>query len=209
MISRKRGDDIYIGGRPQKKIRKKQDAGGGTMPSPKKTEYTLEDIYALPDGQRAELISGQLYRMAPPSTRHQRLVNFLTTEINLYIRKKQGRCEVLPAPFAVFLEDANGNENLVEPDISVICDPEKIDEKGCHGAPDWVIEIVSPSSKSIDYGRKQALYLLSGVREYWIVDPIRESAVIYRAAEDWIPMFYRFGDSLKAGIYEDLEIVIE
>lgn len=107
------------------------------------------------------------------------------------------------------LEDADGNENLVEPDISVICDPEKIDEKGCHGAPNWVIEIVLPSSKSIDYGRKQALYLLSGVREYWIVDPIRESAVIYRAAEDWIPMFYRFGDSLKAGIYEDLEIVIE
>lgn len=106
MISRKRGDDIYIGVRPQKEIRKKQDAGGGTMPSPKKTEYTLEDIYALPDGQRAELISGQLYRMAPPSTRHQRLVNFLTTEINLYIRKKQGRCEVLPAPFTVFLEEA-------------------------------------------------------------------------------------------------------
>ena len=129
MISRKRGDDIHIGVRPQKEIRKKQDA--------------------------------------------------------------------------------DGNENLVEPDISVICDPEKIDEKGCHGAPDLVIEIVSPSSKSIDYGRKQALYLLSGVREYWIVDPIRESAVIYRAAEDWIPMFYRFGDSLKAGIYEDLEIVIE
>ncbi len=146
MISRKRGDDIYIGVRPQKEIRKKQGAGGGTMPLPKKTEYTLEDIYALPDGQRAELISGQLYRMAPPSTRHQRLVNFLTTEINLYIRKKQGRCEVLPAPFAVFLEDADGNENLVEPDISVICGPEKIDEKGCHGAPDWVIEIVSPSS---------------------------------------------------------------
>ena len=63
------------------------------MPLPKKTEYTLEDIYALPDGQRAELISGQLYMMAPPSTRHQRLVNFLTTEINLYIRKKQGKCK--------------------------------------------------------------------------------------------------------------------
>ena len=90
MISRKRGDDIYIGVRPQKEIRKKQDAGGGTMPSSKKTEYTLEDIYALPDGQRAELISGQLYMMAPPSTRHQRLVNFLTTEINLY-KKETGK----------------------------------------------------------------------------------------------------------------------
>lgn len=182
------------------------------MPSSKKTEYTLEDIYALPDGQRAELISGQLYMMAPPSTRHQRLVNFLTTEINLYIRlykKETGKMRSAACAVCSIFRGRKRNENLVEPDISVICDPEKIDEKGCHGAPDWVIEIVSPSSKSIDYGRKQALYLLSGVREYWIVDPIRESAVIYRAAEDWIPMFYRFGDSLKAGIYEDLEIVIE
>ena len=206
MISRKRGDDIYIGVRPQKEIRKKTGRRRWNNAITQKDRIYF-GRYLCTAGWTA--CRTDKWSALQDGSADQRLVNFLTTEINLYIRKKQGRCEVLPAPFAVFLEDANGNENLVEPDISVICDPEKIDEKGCHGAPDWVIEIVSPSSKSIDYGRKQALYLLSGVREYWIVDPIRESAVIYRAAEDWIPMFYRFGDSLKAGIYEDLEIVIE
>ena len=87
--------------------------------------------------------------MAPPNTKHQRLVSDLHYQIKDFIRRNSGECEVFPAPFAVFL---NENEtNYVEPDISVICDTSKLDDKGCHGAPDWIIEIVSPSSKQMDY----------------------------------------------------------
>ena len=115
----------------------------------KEETYTIDDIYTLPEGERAELIDGKIYYMAPPNTNHQRLVNYLSTEINIYIRNKKGSCEVFPAPFAIFLNE--NDSNYVEPDISVICDPSKLDDKGCHGAPDWIIEIVSPNSKQMDY----------------------------------------------------------
>ena len=118
----------------------------------KEAVYTIEDIYALPDGERAELIDGKIYYMAPPNTKHQRLVHFFDREIGNYIQSKHGECEVFPAPFAVFL-NAN-NDIYVEPDISVICDKNKLTFEGCKGAPDWVIEIVSPSSRSIDYNKK-------------------------------------------------------
>ena len=110
---------------------------------------TIDDIYALPDGKRAELIDGRLYDMAPPSRRHQKILGILYQTIANYIADKGGSCEVYSAPFAVFL---NQDEfNYVEPDISVICNLDKLDEKGCNGAPDWVVEIVSPSSHRMDY----------------------------------------------------------
>ena len=139
--------------------------------------YTVEDIYALPDGVRAELIDGQIYYMAPPSWKHQRISSYLHNEIYNYIKNNNGKCEVLAAPFAVFLnEDV---ENYVEPDISVICDLSKLDDKGCHGAPDWVIEIVSPSSKPRDYFTKLFKYRTAGVREYWIVDSMKQRVTVY------------------------------
>ena len=111
--------------------------------------YTTDYIYNLPDGQRAELIDGQIYAMSPPSFRHQKIVVELSTIINNYIKGNNGLCEVLPAPFAVFLNQ--DDKNYVEPDISVICDKNKLDERGCNGAPDWIIEVVSPGSKRMDY----------------------------------------------------------
>lgn len=103
-----------------------------------KKAYTIEDIYALPEGTRAELIDGEIYYMAPPSTNHQRILHFLDRTIGNYIQHKQGVCEVFPAPFAVYL-DENTN-TYVEPDISVICDKKKLDDKGCNGAPDWIVD---------------------------------------------------------------------
>ena len=175
----------------------------------RKQSYTLADIYTLPDGQRAELIGDEIYMMSPPSTRHQRLVSMLHATIYNYINTNNGKCEVIPSPFSVFIKDENDKECYVEPDISVICDADKIDDKGCHGAPDWIIEIVSPSSRKMDYGRKQALYLSSGVQEYWIVDPLKERVVIYRQSEDWTPIFVNFSESVKVGIYPDLEITVK
>ena len=176
------------------------------MPLLKEDIYTIKDIYALPAGERAELIEGKIYDMAPPSAAHQRILIALSTAIYNYIDSNKGSCGVYLAPFAVFLNE--DDKNYVEPDISVICDPDKIDDKGCHGSPDWIIEIVSSSSRKMDYSRKQFLYLEAGVLEYWIVDPIKETILIYRQSEDWVPLFARFGEKVKSGIYDDLEIVI-
>ena len=165
--------------------------------------YTIEDIFNLPEGERAELIDGQIYYMASPKYIHQKILGEVLVEINTYIKSKGGFCEVLPAPFAVFL---NKDEyNYVEPDVSVICDKSKIDDKGCNGAPDWVIEIVSTSSKQMDYFTKLFKYRTSGVREYWIVDPEKNRVMVYNFEAQEI-QDYTFADSIKAGIYEDLYI---
>lgn len=168
--------------------------------------YTIDDIYALPDGERAELIDGKIYYMAPPGTKHQRLLNFISTEINMYIRKNNGVCEVLPSPFAVFLNE--NDKNYVEPDISVICDKDKITETGCNGAPDWIIEIVSPSSRSIDYFTKLFKYRTAGVREYWIVDPVKQRVTVYFFEKEFVEE-YSFGEDVPVGIYEGFHIKVE
>ena len=175
-----------------------------TMPLPQQNkEYTIDDIYALPDGQRAELIDGQMYMMAPPNRRHQRILLSLSRKIADYIDKKGGSYEVDIAPFAVFLNA--DDKNYVEPDISVICDPDKLTDKGCTGAPDWIIEIVSPGSRRTDYYTKLFKYRTAGVKEYWIVDPEKNRILVYNfASEDTGD--YTFSEAVKAGIYEDLEI---
>ncbi|MDO4553817.1 MAG: Uma2 family endonuclease [Lachnospiraceae bacterium] len=176
------------------------------MSLPQERIYTISDIYLLPDGKRAELIRGEIYDMAPPSRIHQKILTFFSTEILLYLRRKKGDCEIYPAPFAVFLDEKSNT--YVEPDISVICDKEKLDEKGCHGAPDWIIEIVSPSSKKMDYYTKLSLYKEHGVRDYWIVDPMKQAVVVYNLEAEELPVIYRFSDSIRANIYDDLEITL-
>ncbi|MDE6639091.1 MAG: Uma2 family endonuclease [Acetatifactor sp.] len=166
-------------------------------------KYTIEDIYALSEGERAELIDGKIYYMAPPSTGHQRLVHFFDREIGNYIQNHNGECEVFPAPFAVFLSD--NEKNYVEPDISVICDKDKITDKGCEGAPDWIIEIVSPSTKQMDYYKKLFKYRTAGVREYWVVDPERKLVTVYNFERDTMEE-YPFGEEVPAGIYEGFSI---
>lgn len=165
--------------------------------------YTVEDIYHLPDGQRAELIDGKIYMMAPPSFKHQDILSELHYLIQDYIKKKNGKCKVIPAPFAVFL--TADERNYVEPDISVICDKNKLDEKGCIGAPDWVIEIVSPGSFRMDYGIKLFKYRSAGVREYWVVDHTKNQIFVYDFSRDTMEN-YTFADTVKFGIYKDLEI---
>ena len=164
--------------------------------------YTVADIEALPEGERAELIDGQMFLMASPTLTHQDILVWLSTNIWNYIKEHKGVCKVLPAPFAVYIK--NDDYNYVEPDISVICDRNKLDEKGCHGAPDWVIEIVSPSSRTMDYARKQLLYEASGVREYWIVDPNKQSVVVHDFEHRKDMEIYPFSERVKAGIFEEL-----
>lgn len=168
--------------------------------------YTVEDIYALPDGQRAELIDGQIYNMAPPNTKHQMLVSELNTTIGNYIRSKGGNCRTFPSPFAVFLNE--DDKNYVEPDISVICDKNKLNDKGCNGAPDWIIEVVSPSTERIDYGIKLFKYRSAGVREYWIVNPKTRIVNVFDFECEQESKQYSFDDDIFVCIYKDLSICI-
>ena len=129
------------------KVRK----GASGMVLTENRAYTIKDIYNLPDGTRAEQNDGQIFNMAPPSRKHQRIVTEMATAENAYIKKNRGIFEVNVAPFAVFLNE--DDKNYVEPDISVVCDKDKLNEKGCSGAPDWIIEVVSPGSsgRRMDY----------------------------------------------------------
>lgn len=174
------------------------------MPLPKAhDEYTIKNIYDLPDGQRAELIDGQIYYMSPPSRKHQIISRELFTSITNYIKSKKGTCEPYSAPFAVFLNA--DDKTYVEPDISVICNPDKLTEQGCNGAPDWIIEIVSPGSRRMDYFTKLFKYRSAGVREYWIVDPDKNRIMIWNFETDDTDEF-SFSDKVKVGIYEDFYI---
>jgi Uma2 family endonuclease len=166
--------------------------------------YTIEDIYSLPDGHRAELIDGQIYNMAPPSTTHQRLVFRLSSIIDNYIQQKNGICEVFISPFAVFLNE--DDRNYVEPDISIICDKNKLDDRGCHGAPDWIIEVTSPSDPQRDYGIKLFKYRTAGVREYWIVNPQKKTVMVYDFEKNLFSNQYNFGDDIPVCIYNDFII---
>lgn len=172
--------------------------------------YTVEDILNLPEGVRAELLDGEMYMMATPTRVHQLVSMWLSVKIGHYIYSKSGRCKVLAAPFAVFL--MNDDKNYVEPDLLVICekDKDRLQMDGCHGAPNCAIEIVSPSSKTMDYVRKLKAYQKAGVEEYWIIDPEKELVQVYRlqqnAQDGEQSEEYHFSDCVKSGIVEGLSL---
>ena len=178
--------------------------GNLAMSLPDNPICTAEDYWNLPEGERAELIDGQLYALASPSRIHQEIIIELTYHFQHYIKSNKGNCKIYAAPFAVNL-NAN-DQTFVEPDISVICDPDKLSDRGCEGAPDLVIEVVSPSSRRMDYIRKMALYADAGVREYWIVDIAKNRITVYNFNHDYSIEEYSFTDTVKSGIYEDLSI---
>lgn len=170
------------------------------MPLPQNVNrYSSEDYWNQPDGQRSELIDGQFYNMAPPSRMHQEILGSLHATIYNYVKERQGDCHVYPAPFAVNL-DAD-DKNWVEPDISVICDKNKLTDRGCSGAPDWIIEITSPSTQGHDYLKKLWLYQKYNVREYWIVNPSAKSVMVYDF-EHGDSAGYSFDDQIPVTIYD-------
>ncbi len=177
------------------------------MPLLKEGIYTIDDILNLPDGQRAELIDGQIFDMAPPSPLHQEIAGELFAVIHSYLKAKHGPCKPYLAPIGVFLSTEE-KTHYIEPDILVVCDPSKISQRGCEGAPDFIIEVVSPGSRRMDYTLKNALYSEAGVREYWIVDPAKERITVYHYEVDAAPAIFTFDQKVTVGIYGDLHICI-
>ena len=172
-----------------------------------KERYTLADALTWDEQDRIELIDGYPVMMAPPSSTHQEISMELSTQLHAYLKGK--KCKVYAAPFAVRLfekgEDSPEDvDTMVEPDISVVCDPEKIDKQGCKGAPDLVIEILSPSTQRHDRFTKFSLYQRAGVREYWIVDPnsrVVQSFVLEDGRYS-VNEFGTAGDKMKVNVLE-------
>lgn len=143
---------------------------------PQLETITLEQYEALPENRRAEVFDGIVYDMASPSQIHQTLSMELSNTLYNYLKNKKGSCQVFSAPFDVKLSARP--LTIVQPDIMVIRDKNKLDGKRCNGAPDFIIEIVSPANPSDDYIRKLYHYKNAGVREYWIVDPRRKIVTV-------------------------------
>lgn len=184
------------------------------MPVPQEKRYTFADVLAWDIDARIELIDGVPYMMAPPSTEHQRILMELSRQLANFLEGK--KCKVFPAPFGVRLfsekEDRPENETgLLEPDITVVCDRDKLDEHGCKGAPDFIIEILSPSSQRRDRLEKYNLYQMAGVREYWIVDSERKlvQAVTLEDGRYPLPQVYMATDKAPVTVLEGCVIDLE
>ena len=165
-------------------------------------EYTLDDYYALPDDVRAELIDGVIYIMEAPSNIHQIISFRIGYILESYIESHNGGCTVLLAPADVQLD--RDNRTMVEPDVMVICDRDKILRKLTYGAPDLVMEITSPSSRGKDMTLKLEKYRKAGVREYWVIEPDKKRIMVYQLREDMdIDLsIYGFEDEIPVGIFE-------
>lgn len=177
-----------------------------------KVLYTYGDYTKWPDEERWELIDGVPYNMSPaPSRTHQKILGELYKQIAVYLTGKT--CEVYIAPFDVRLPKGDEKDEqigtVVQPDLVVVCNREKLDERGCKGAPDLAIEVLSPYTAGKDMKIKLSLYERVGVKEYWIVDPMNKTVQVYQLEMEGIygrPGIYTDTDHLKVGLFPDLEI---
>ena len=183
----------------------------GALPKEERS-FTYADYkkWDLDEGERYELIHGEAFAMAAPNTKHQAILTELLSRFHEYLRGKP--CRVFPSPYDVrlFYEDDESDDTVVQPDIMVICDKAKIGPEGCHGAPDLIIEILSPSNTAIEMERKFKLYRQAGVREYWIVDPENNGLTVYCfKGGEIITNTYGNTDTVSVAIFPDLSISLE
>lgn len=173
-----------------------------------KKRYTIEDYLALPDDQRVELIDGVFYDMSAPTFLHQRIAGEIHRQISNFIMDKGGDCEPFVAPVDVQLDCDEWT--MVQPDVGIICHNDKIKRWGVYGAPDFLVEIISPSTKIKDYTKKLSKYMEAGVREYWILDPYQQKLLVYFFESDSCPVIYGLDTPVPIGIYQgELEIQFE
>ncbi len=166
-------------------------------------QYTVEDYYALPNDVRVELIDGYFFYMNAPMTRHQLFIGELFRAISNFIRENKGNCIPFMAPTDVQLDC--DDRTMVQPDVFVLCDPKKLNEKNLFGNPDFVIEVLSPSTSRKDRYIKSKKYKDAGVREYWMVDPWKKNVVVYLfdiEGDDDDISIYGFDKKVPVGIYD-------
>lgn len=175
--------------------------------------YTYADYLKWKFEDRVELLKGKLFKMAAPSSEHQELSSNLHIELGIYLKKKN--CKLYAAPFDVRLPLPQSRvtddkvDTIVQPDLCVVCDLSKITKRGCSGAPDLVIEILSPGNSAKEMRDKFEIYEEAGVSEYWIVDPDRETVlrhVLENGKFKTVLPYLMKGDMISSYIFQDLEI---
>lgn len=171
--------------------------------------YTLDDYYRLPNDVRAELIDGRIFYMQSSTSTHQSIIGELYFATRLFIKERDGECQPLMAPLDVQLDC--DDKTMVQPDFMIICDKEKIWKDRIYGAPDFVAEVLSPSTRKRDTDIKILKYKNAGVREYWIVDIDKERVICYFFEEDgFMPNTYTFQNEVPVRIYDgELKIRME
>jgi Uma2 family endonuclease len=186
------------------------------MPLKKSGEFTYKDYMSWPESERWQLLDGVAYAMAPPSSFHQRMVAEISRQFGNQLLGK--KCQVLPGPVGLRLPKDQESDDFIrtvfEPDLAVVCDAKKIDRAGIRGAPDLVIEVLSPSTAAFDQINKRDIYANAGVKELWLVDPESGVFTIYRQASEGVfaaPEFRAPEGVLDvvavAGLHIDLELV--
>lgn len=168
--------------------------------------YTMEDYLALPDDQRVELIDGVIYDMGAPTTPHQMIGGLLFRRIAEHIEKNKGQCIPFMSPVDVQLD--MDNKTIVQPDVLIVCDRSKINRARVFGAPDFVAEVLSPSTKAKDILVKTHKYAEAGVREYWIIDPMKQTVTVYDFEGGLDIEYYSFDDEIPMALY-DGKLVID
>lgn len=163
--------------------------------------YTIEDLASLPDGVIAELIDGFLYIRSSPATMHQKILNELSFRFTLFIRQNGGACQTYQSPTDVRLD--TDDRTMVKPDLIVLCDTDKDNGDYIDGAPDLLVEVLSPSTRSYDLNLKAYKYMNAGVREYWIIDQKHRMVIVYDNTdpEDERIHLYSFSDTIPVAIY--------
>ena len=167
--------------------------------------YTIDDYRALPEDQRVELIDGYFYDMAAPTILHQRIGGEVHRQIANYIMDHDGSCIPLISPIDTQLDC--DERTMVQPDVAILCHDDKMKVWGIYGAPDFVLEVISPSTRRKDYTKKLSKYMAAGVREYWILDPYQQKLLVYFFESEVCPVIYGLNEAVPVGIYNgELEI---
>ena len=188
--------EVWLRTREQKVDCVREESSYASKVEKQQGEYTLEDYYHLPEDVYAELIDGVLYYHSSPKFIHQSLSISIVFAIESFIRKRKGECKVLYAPLDVNLDC--DDKTMLQPDIFILCDRDKIKTWGIYGQPDFCMEIISESSRRLDCIKKLQKYVDAGVKEYWILDPYRKVMMTYWWEDDYLPHVYPLQGSLAS-----------